>query len=102
MLGLARSIAPLLAPRGILVNAVCPGIAETPLLGDAVHLLRSAGFPLVDPDEVAAAVLEAVTSGESGQAWVVQPGLCERYRFGSVPGPKVPGSEGTKPPLNTA
>lgn len=101
VLGLARSIAPLLAPRGILVNAVCPGIAETPLLGDAVHMLRSAGFPLVDPDEVAAAVFEAITSGESGQAWVVQPGLCERYRFGSIPGPKVPGSEGMKPPLNT-
>ncbi len=101
VLGLARSLAPLLAAKGIFVNAVCPGITETPLLGDAIKLLRDSGFPVVDPNDVASAVLEAATSEESGQAWVVQPGLCERYRFGSVPGPKVPGSEGVKPPLKT-
>ena len=100
VLGLARSLAPLLGPKGILVNAVCPGITETPLLGEAINLLRNAGFPVVDPTDVAAAVLEAATSGEYGQAWVIQPGLCERYRFGTVPGPKIPGSEGTKPPLD--
>ena len=101
VLGLARSLAPLLAAKGIVVNAVCPGITETPLLGDAIKLLRDSGFPVVDANDVASAVLEAATSEESGQAWVVQPGLCERYRFGSVPGPKLPGTEGTKPPLNT-
>ena len=100
VLGLARSLAPLLAPRGIRVNAVCPGITETPLLGEAINLLRNAGFPVVDPKDVASAVLEAATSTDYGQAWVVQPGLCERYRFGSIPGPKIPGSEGVKPPLN--
>ena len=100
VLGLARSLAPLMAPKGILVNAVCPGITDTPLLGESIGLLRGAGFPLVEADDVAAAVLEAATSGESGQAWVVQPGLCERYRFGSIPGPKIPGTEGQKPPLN--
>lgn len=102
VLGLARSLAPILGRQGIRVNAVCPGITDTPLLGESVGLLRGAGFPLVEADEVAAAVLEAATSEDSGQAWVVQPGLCERYRFGSVPGPNVPGAEGTKPPLNTA
>lgn len=102
VLGLARSLAPLLQAKGIRVNAVCPGITDTPLLGESIGLLRGAGFPLVEADDVAAAVLEAATSEDSGQAWVVQPGLCERYRFGSVPGPKVPGAEGTKPPLNTA
>ena len=102
VLGLARSLAPILGRQGIRVNAVCPGITDTPLLGESVGLLRGAGFPLVEADDVAAAVLEAATTQDSGQAWVVQPGLCERYRFGSVPGPNVPGAEGTKPPLDTA
>ena len=100
VLGLARSLAPLMAPKRILVNAVCPGITDTPLLGESIGLLRGAGFPLVEADAVAEAVVQAATSGEHGQAWVIQPGLCERYRFGSIPGPKVPGSEGAKPPLN--
>ena len=102
VLGLARSLAPLLSHKGIRVNAICPGITDTPLLGESVGLLRGAGFPLVEADDVAAAVLEAATCEDWGQAWVVQPGLCERYRFGSVPGPNVPGAEGTKPPLHTA
>lgn len=100
VLGLSRSLAPLLAQRGIRVNAVCPGITETPLLGEAIHLLRNAGFPVVDPDDVASAVLEAATTETWGEAWIIQPGLCERYRFGSIPGPRIPGSEGVKPPLD--
>ena len=102
VLGLARSLAPLMAPKGIYVNAVCPGITDTPLLGETAGLLRGAGFPLVEADDVAAAVLEAATAQTSGEAWVIQPGVCERYRFGHVPGPKVPGAEGAKPPLATA
>ncbi|HUR49418.1 MAG TPA: SDR family oxidoreductase [Acidimicrobiales bacterium] len=100
VLGLARSLAPLFGPKGIRINAVCPGITETPLLGKAIELLRSVGFPVVDPNDVAAAVLEAATSPGYGEAWIIQPGLCERYRFHSIPGPKLPGTEGTKPPLD--
>ena len=32
------------------------------------------GIPLIEPGTVAAAALEAARSGETGQAWVVQPG----------------------------
>lgn len=99
VLGLARSLAPLFAAKNIRVNAICPGITETPLLGDTVDLLRNAGFPLIDPADVAEAVFQAVTSGLSGEAWVIQPGLLERYRFGTVPGPNVEGAQGKKPPL---
>lgn len=102
VLGLARSLAPLLRPKGIRVNAVCPGITDTPMTSGVAGMLRNAGFPLVDAGEVAAAVLQAATEDVAGEAWVVQPGLIERYRFGHVPGPKVPGAEGTKPPLATA
>jgi NAD(P)-dependent dehydrogenase (short-subunit alcohol dehydrogenase family) len=103
VLGLSRSVAPLFAAKGIRVNAICPGIVETPLLGgDTLAMLRNVGFPLIQPPEVAEAVFEAVTSGLSGEAWVIQPGVLERYQFGHVPGPKVEGAVGQKPPLATA
>lgn len=103
VLGLARSLAPLFAGKGIRVNAICPGIVETPLVGDdVIALLRNAGFPLIQPPDVAEAVFQAVTSGASGEAWVIQPGLLERYNFGTVPGPNIEGAEGKKPPLRTA
>src|SRR5205807_3735525 len=34
VVGLVRSLAPLLEPRRITINAVCPGIVETPLVGE--------------------------------------------------------------------
>ncbi|MCZ7525009.1 MAG: SDR family oxidoreductase [Acidimicrobiia bacterium] len=90
VVGLVRSLAPSLQPRGIRVSCVCPGLVDTPLLGtEARELMVSAGFPLLDPADVAEAVLLAVTDGEGGEAWVVQPGRPpEPYRFHDVPGPR--------------
>lgn len=84
-----RSVAPTLAANGILAHAVCPGFTDTPLLGDAARDLV-AGFdvPLMDPDEVAAAILRAEADPEPGSVWVCQPGRTpEPYRFPGVPGP---------------
>ena len=58
------------------------------------------GVPAAGAADVAEAVALALASGESGQAWVVQPGrVPEPYRFGGVPGPRVAGAEGVRPPL---
>jgi NAD(P)-dependent dehydrogenase (short-subunit alcohol dehydrogenase family) len=101
LVGFVRSVAPQLEERGIRINAVCPGIVDTPLLGDASRArLVAAGFPLLSPENVADALLAAVAGGGTGQAWVVQPGRePEPYRFHGVPGPRVPGAEGKLPPL---
>jgi NAD(P)-dependent dehydrogenase (short-subunit alcohol dehydrogenase family) len=101
VVGFVRSAAPQLAARGIRLNAVCPGIVDTPLLGDVGRAaLTAAGFPLLRPDEVADAVLVAARDDEVGQAWVVQPGRAPvKFRFPGVPGPRVPGAEGVVPPL---
>jgi NAD(P)-dependent dehydrogenase (short-subunit alcohol dehydrogenase family) len=101
VIGFVRSVAPQLEARGVRINAVCPGFADTPLLDDEWReRFEAAGFPLLGAEEVAEAVLIAATSAESGQAWICQPGRePEPYRFRGVPGPRVPGAEGVAPPL---
>jgi NAD(P)-dependent dehydrogenase (short-subunit alcohol dehydrogenase family) len=86
-----RSVAPQLAARGLRINAVAPGIVDTPLIGESRRLFEAAGFPLLQPDDVARAVLVAARSDQSGQVWVVQPGRDPvQFRFPSVPGPRDP------------
>ncbi len=101
VIGLIRSVAPQLAERGIRINAVCPGFADTPMVsGELRASLESAGFPLLEPDDVAEAVLLAARSEGTGEAWVVQPGRDpEPYRFRGIPGPRAAGAEGLAPPL---
>jgi NAD(P)-dependent dehydrogenase (short-subunit alcohol dehydrogenase family) len=100
VVGYARSMAPLLEPRGIRINLVCPGIVRTPMTEPAQAALDAAGFPLMEPDLIAAAVLVAARSEETGQAWVCQPGREPlRFRFPNVPGPRVEGAEGMVPHL---
>jgi NAD(P)-dependent dehydrogenase (short-subunit alcohol dehydrogenase family) len=89
VVGLVRALAPTLQPHGVTVNAVCPGLTDTPLLGDdAKTALGAAGFPLIDPDAIAAAVESCVTGDATGQAYVCQAGRPPTpYRFSGVPGP---------------
>jgi NAD(P)-dependent dehydrogenase (short-subunit alcohol dehydrogenase family) len=90
VLGFVRSVAPQLAQRGIHINSVAPGFVDTPLLGDEARArFVDAGFPLLQPEEVARAALTAARSSETGQVWVVQPGREPvQFRFPKVPGPR--------------
>jgi len=55
---------------------VCPGIVETGLVPPPVaDRLRDAGFPLLAPEAVAAAVYAAATSGRTGECWTVLAGV---------------------------
>jgi NAD(P)-dependent dehydrogenase (short-subunit alcohol dehydrogenase family) len=100
VVGYARSMAPVLEPRGIRINLVCPGIVRTPMTEPTQASLDAAGFPLMEPKQVAEAVLVAARSDETGQAWVCQPGREPlKFRFPNVPGPRVEGAEGMVPQL---
>ena len=100
VVGYARSMAPVLEPRGIRINLVCPGIVRTPMTEPAQAELDAAGFPLMEPEQIAAAVLVAAHSDETGQAWVCQPGRDPlKFKFPNVPGPRVEGTEGMVPQL---
>jgi NAD(P)-dependent dehydrogenase (short-subunit alcohol dehydrogenase family) len=101
VVGFVRSAAPQLAARGIRLNMVNPGFVDTPML-DAVGraAFEAAGFPLLQPEEVAAAVLRAAEDEDVGQAWIVQPGREPmKFRFPNLPGPRVAGKDGIRPPL---
>jgi len=101
VVGLVRALAPQLEAKGITINCVCPGIVRTPLVGEeAARNLDAAGFPLLDPADIAAAVLACATGNETGQAYACQPGREPvQFRFANVPGPRTEGKEGMRPPV---
>jgi NAD(P)-dependent dehydrogenase (short-subunit alcohol dehydrogenase family) len=100
VVGLIRSAAPTLAAKGITANTVNPGIVDTNILGsEAKKMLRAAGFPIMDPAQIAEAVFGLVTTGVTGQCWVCQPGREPvPYAFRDVPGPRGVGAEGRAMP----
>jgi NAD(P)-dependent dehydrogenase (short-subunit alcohol dehydrogenase family) len=100
VVGYARSMAQVLEPRGIRVNLVCPGIVRTPMTEPEQAKLDAAGFPLMEPEQIAEAVLVAARSELTGQAWVCQPGREPTlFRVPGVPGPRVEGKQGMVPQL---
>jgi NAD(P)-dependent dehydrogenase (short-subunit alcohol dehydrogenase family) len=90
VVGFVRSVAGQLAERGIRIQAVCPGWADTALTTREFRdELESRGYRLLRPEDVAAGVWAAYTSEGTGEAWVVQPGREPLlYEFKGVPGPR--------------
>ena len=85
-----RAIAPNLAPEGIAVHTVCPGITETGVLGNRRRLVEGAGVPVMEPQEIADGVLTALRApiDETGSTWIVQHGTPSwAMQFADVPGP---------------
>jgi NAD(P)-dependent dehydrogenase (short-subunit alcohol dehydrogenase family) len=82
LVGFIRSVAPQLAERGITINAVCPGIVDTPILGETRDQVLAAGIEMLRPEDVAETILVAARDDSTGQAWVCLPGRPpERHEF---------------------
>jgi NAD(P)-dependent dehydrogenase (short-subunit alcohol dehydrogenase family) len=90
VVGFVRSVAPQLAERGIRIQAVCPGWADTALTTNGFREeLRDRGYRLLTPEAVADGVWAAFKSEGTGEAWIVQPGREPLlYEFKGVPGPR--------------
>jgi NAD(P)-dependent dehydrogenase (short-subunit alcohol dehydrogenase family) len=103
VVGLVRALAPHLTTMNITINAICPGLVDTPLLGpDARRLAIAANFPLIPATDIAEAVYGRVVGTETGQAWVCQMNReATAYRFAGVPGPRGDAA-GRTPPAGLA
>jgi NAD(P)-dependent dehydrogenase (short-subunit alcohol dehydrogenase family) len=90
VVGFVRSVAPQLEARGIRIQAVCPGWADTRLMPPEFKQdLTDRGFRLLRPEDVVDGVWAAYKSEGTGEAWIVQPGRDPLlYEFKGVPGPR--------------
>jgi NAD(P)-dependent dehydrogenase (short-subunit alcohol dehydrogenase family) len=89
-----RAVGEAYAGVGVTVTALCPGFADTALLGALREPLAVAGLPLLSADDVGDAFLDVLDRGAPGEAWFVQPGREPGpYRFRGVPGPGPAGDE---------
>ncbi len=99
VVGLVRSLVPQLEERHITINAVCPSLVDTPMVGDMREVLEESGFPLIDAGAVAEAVVARLSGEESGLAMVIQAGREPLpFRFARPPGPRAGGTAGQLPP----
>lgn len=90
VVGLTRSLGPLLAGDGIRFNALCPTFAETPLIAHVRDGLRSAGFELLDPQIVADTALRLFAGEMTGECWFCQIGREPApFQFRNLPGPRT-------------
>lgn len=92
VVGYVRAAGRTLAREGIRVNALCPGLVDTPMITRLKPRLGS--FPLLTPDDVADALEAVLEHGGPGECWYVVPGREPApYEFREVlcpPGAAIP------------
>jgi len=87
VVGLVRSVGPLLVQERIHLNAICPGFADTKIIEPLKEMLEGEEIPIIPVAVVVDAVIGLLGSGESGQCRFVQAGRePEDFRFRNVPG----------------
>lgn len=91
VVGLVRSLTAQLDAKRITINAVCPGIVDTPLVGAARERLKEVGFAMIPPEDIADAVIRCFTGGAStGECLICQAGR-ETVPFQFATGDVTPG-----------
>ncbi|MEE9282386.1 MAG: SDR family oxidoreductase [Myxococcota bacterium] len=87
VIGLVRAAAPQLASRNITINAICPGGVNTPILGPRLGERLADQDVLMEPSQIADALVRVITSGKTGEAWVCLRGRDHQiHRFAGVEG----------------
>ena len=88
VVGFVRALASQLSARNITINAICPGGVNTPILGPSSgDQLEQQGVRLMEPSQIADALVQVITTGKTGEAWVC---LLDRdhqvHRFARIDG----------------
>ncbi|MFJ7130543.1 SDR family NAD(P)-dependent oxidoreductase [Streptomyces sp. NPDC098101] len=71
VVGLVRSLGPVLEADGISINALCPGLVDTPLIAERMDELTRAGLPIATSADVVDALETVLADRRTGQAWLV-------------------------------
>jgi NAD(P)-dependent dehydrogenase (short-subunit alcohol dehydrogenase family) len=89
VVGLVRALAPTLAAERITINGICPGLVDTPLVGvEAKAAIEQLGLSFMPPSQIAQGVVDAITSGRTGELWTCLPNRpAEPFTFGELPAP---------------
>jgi NAD(P)-dependent dehydrogenase (short-subunit alcohol dehydrogenase family) len=89
VVGLVRSLGPALEGDGIRINAICPGFAETALIGPIRELLADQGLPIIPVQQVIDVVVDLFDGEMTGECWFVQAGReSQAFDFRGIPGPR--------------
>lgn len=97
VVGLVRSLGPALESRGIRMNAVCPGFAESAIIEPIREGLAASGIPIIPAERVAEAVLDLFSGSMTGECWFVQAGRApSAFQFRGIPGPRPIETEETR------
>ena len=90
VVGLTRSLGPVLSPEGIQFNAICPGFADTRIIDPIKDGLAEGGVPVIPVEEVVDAVVGLFGAETGGECHFIQAGLePQNFRFRNVPGPRA-------------
>jgi NAD(P)-dependent dehydrogenase (short-subunit alcohol dehydrogenase family) len=85
VVGLVRSLAPMLERDGIRINAICPDAVDSPFISEGERE-RWRGI-MLEPEEVARVAVDLLGDGGTGEAWAIVHGRTPQpYRFRGVPG----------------
>jgi len=89
VVGLVRSLGPVLAGEGIRINAICPGYADTAIIAPIREQLSDQGLPIIPVERVTDAVIGLFDGEMTGECWFVQAGReSQAFNFRGIPGPR--------------
>jgi NAD(P)-dependent dehydrogenase (short-subunit alcohol dehydrogenase family) len=89
VVGLVRSLGPVLALDAIRINAICPGFADTAIIAPIREQLLDQGLPIIPPEQVTDTVIDLFDGEMTGECWFVQAGReSQAFNFRGIPGPR--------------